>query len=104
MKNLIYKEIGGMRKGLNESLCVNMTWPLAKIEIYPKKIILTYLFFKKIKLTKSEVDYCTIYKGFFGSGIRIYHHNLDYDQFIVFWSFSLDKLSKKLKSAGFNLK
>ena len=92
MSQLIYQEFGGIRKGQSFWFAMNVTLPLAKIEIFHEKIIIKYLFFIKIKFLKEEISYIEKFQGILGPlgrGIRIFHQKSSESQFIVFWSFLL---------------
>lgn len=98
---LIHKEIGGLRIGQGFWLALNMTWPLAKLEIYKDKIILTYLFFRKITFEKNEINYFEETHGFYTPEIKIVHNKMNISPYILFWSLFPDKLLDRLKKTGY---
>ena len=106
MSKILYEEIGGLRKGQNFWLAGNTTWPFAKIEIYEDKIIITHLFSRKLEFQKHEINYIEKYRGFlpFSKGIRIDHNKAGMSPFILFWSFSVNRLISKITERGIIIK
>ena len=107
MQKPIYQERGGLRKGKSFCLALNITWPLVKIEVFNEKIIIKYPFQSKIKISKKEIKSIKKFQGIlgpFGKGIRILHYKNSLDPFLVFWSFSRNKLLNKLEKEGYPIK
>ncbi len=106
MGQIIYEELGGVRKGKNYFFAFNATWPLAKIRVFDDKILIKIFLLKDVFLLKDEINYIQKYHsflGFLGGGIRIFHKKQE-NPFLVFWSFSLNKLIRNIKKAGYVVK
>lgn len=104
MSKLIHQEFGGLKKGRNYCFAMNVTWPLAKLEIYSEKIVLKYLLFFEIEFRKHEIDRVKRFQGaleLMGEGVVIFHHKKSASPFVVFWSFSPDKLLRQIQDAGY---
>ncbi len=101
METIIHSEVGGFRKGMSYMLAWNGTIPFAFIQVYPRKIVFTYLFFFKNVFTPENVEYIEKYHGIFSPGVHIVHKIKGVSPFILFWSFSCNKLLDAIKSAGF---
>ena len=101
--DFLFEVTGGIRIGDSYWGSSNVTWPLAKIKIFKRKIILNSIL-SKIELKKTEIKYIERYKGLFSSGIRIHHKKPKSPSFIIFWSLSTDKLLKKIKNSGYKIK
>ena len=104
---LLYREIGGIRKGKCYALSFHATWPFAEIEIYQDKIVLKCLFFFKTELKVNEIDFVEpVFHQLkiMGGGVKINHHNKKTSPYIVFWSFSMKKLLNKFKEVNIKVK
>ena len=99
----IFEDRGGLRVGRSYWISNNFTHPLAKIYISREKLVFTFAFLK-IQLKKREITFIKKYRGFFSNGIKINHKKLKAPKFIVFWSFSVDKLIKELKKRKYKTK
>ena len=97
MSDLIYKGTGGLKYGY-----LNVTWPLAQIEIYQDKIRLRIRIpiIQGFSISKAELETIEPFQGFpgpIGKGIRLVFR----ENTCIFWSFSRDKLIKILEKAGY---
>ena len=104
MATLLHKERGGLRMGYSFWESPYSTWPLAKVEIYSDKIIITEFFSKKAEIKKSDINSIEKYGWFLGSEVKINHNSPQTMPFIVFLPRSADKLLFQLKEAGYPVK
>lgn len=91
---------GGIRIGHSRTDALNFTYPFVELyathEVVELKISL--FFYKKIFCLKREnINSIFPVKSFFSQGIKIEHSQSNIPKFIIFWTFSVDKVYKELK-------
>ena len=101
-----YRQRGGLRWGDGLLLdCVNATYPFAKIEVLPDKIVFKVnvlrIYKKEIALEKNEIVKIELKHYFLNKGFLFSHTNMSADKILVFWSFSPKKLLDHLIEMGY---
>lgn len=74
---------GGARIGK-----INLTWPFAKLKIADGVLVLNASIFSNHYFLKEDVVSIEPYAGIFTNGLRIIHNVKEYNDEIIFWSFS----------------
>ena len=101
-----YRQRGGLRWGDGLLLdCVNVTYPFAKIEVFPDKIVFKVnvlrIYKKEIILEKSDIVKIELKRYVLNKGLLFSHTNMNADKILVFWSFSPKKLLDHLIEMGY---
>ncbi len=104
MDNPLYSERGGSWVWIEWYLNVSTTWPLSKIDVYKDKLVIN-TFPSSIKFEKEDIIKIVPYKflPFIIEGIKIYHNKKASFNCVIFWSFNVNKLIRKLEEAGFKV-
>ena len=95
----IYDKRGGGHIGYCWPLCWQGSWPIARLQIYADKAILSVWPFKSVIKIK-DIDYIT---NQFWRGIRINHHGHN-ARYLVFFLLNTDEAVNAFKKVGVKLK
>jgi hypothetical protein len=97
---VLYSQVGGLRIGRSFWLSINASWPLATLQIYSDRLVLTGLF-RRLSFPHSAIVRLSEYHGFLSSGIRIEHTVAAYPRLVIFWTRDLAALEEKLHANAF---
>jgi len=92
-----FAQIGGARIGF-----INATWPLARLSADRDAIALRCLF--KFTFPRQRITRLSRYRGFTSTGLQIEHTVPRYPGFMLFWTFSFDKLKVELEALGYTVR
>lgn len=102
-----YQEVGGLRWGISFWRAANATWPFASLQASSEMISVTLsvfgLYKRQFEFSKAEIIGVRKKRGIFpfNTGIIFTHRKPEYPPFILFWSFSYQRLSNGLARLGF---
>ncbi len=94
----VYAARGGARVGI-----MNMSSPLAKIEVYRNHLILRRLFCRAIHLQKKDVLFAKAEMGLFRGSTQFVHSDATLALSVIFWNNDQDGLLRALRQAGIRL-
>ena len=98
-------EYGGLRWGASFWNAANATWPFATwrlagdcldVQVHAWPLITDHFVF-----AKKDVISLRITRGVISSGVRIEHSRPEYPPFILFWSFSAERVLSDAGAVGF---
>jgi hypothetical protein len=96
---------GGLRWGESFWQAANVTWPFASWKLSSDSLEVTLglgpFFVRRFSFARTEVKVLRPCHGIISSGVQIEHLKANYPPFIVFWSFTVDRLLADAESAGF---
>lgn len=98
---------GGARVGESQLDAINYTCPFAKLEVGDQQCLLKIkclMISKNILLKKEDIEKVEIVSVLFWRGIKLTHNSLRAPKYIVFWTFSPQKVYDFLLSQGYQNK
>ena len=105
--NADYQETGGLRWGDSFWCAANVTWPFATLTASPDGLHIAVRFIGLMKndfdFRKADIVGIRRKKSIlpFSTGIVIEHNKSNYPQFVLFWTFSYQRLKTELTRLGF---
>jgi len=97
---------GGLKWGDDLFLnSINVTYPFAKIEVFPNKIMFKVnvlgVYRKEINLDKSDIIKIKLKRYVLNKGFLFSHNNLKTAPILIFWSFASKELMENLINMGY---
>src|SRR4051812_27015208 len=99
-----FTQVGGARVGLSFWLAINVTTPLATIDVGPHEITLAIGILRlkrEYRLPKETITRISPYNGLFSKGIHIEHLKPNAPRFVLFWYSDLDQLRAVFMRNGY---
>jgi hypothetical protein len=78
------------------------TWPFARMEVRPDRIIVS-IFWKKYVFPRSAIRCLRRFRGVISTGIKIEHDNPKAPRFVVFWPVRFTVLTNDLETLGYHV-
>ena len=107
MEKPLYAERVDLRMGQSYWLGTFVSWPFAKVEIYPDRLVLSGPLLKTV-LKKQEVkcieEYGYPLPGIFFKGLKVVHTKKDEKPYVALFSKNRETLKSEFKKAGYQLK
>lgn len=100
----VWTEVGGLWWGRGDVGTINVTWPFAMLRAMPTQIRIRVWFplvWRKFVLNRHEVRLIRRHKGLFSVGVRFEHASLRCPEFLLFWTFSPDRVIARLGELGY---
>ena len=96
---------GGLRLGESFWRAANVTWPFASWKLSSDSLEVSLglgpICLRRFTFARTEVRVLRPCNGMLSFGVQIEHTKAKYPPFIVFWSFTVDRLLADAESEGF---